>query len=139
MSGISELDDLAASLAEQVSRYTGRDQFVKFATGRIRNGLRVIEERVESLAGKSEPKSPIVSYTEKGRREHRTHYLKSWTGYGSGCDVCGGGYDIQTFMSLAIGSHKARLSVDLCKTCARRLLNIIEARFDDRRRNGNAR
>jgi hypothetical protein len=132
---INELSELAASLAEQVARNRGDENFVESAASRIEHGLQGLEERIAALAARSEPNSPICGYAAAGRQEHRTHYMRSWNGYGWGCDVCGGDHtNIPVFMGLWIGSHKARISLDLCKTCAKRLLNIIEARFEDKRR-----
>lgn len=127
-----ELDQLAASLAEQVVRRG--DGSLEWAAHRIRNAFRIYEERLEDLAAKSEPKSPISSYGDRGREEHRTHNLKTWTGYGRGCDVCGGGFDVDTFMTLSIGSHRAKLMIDLCLPCTKRLAGSVDARLEDKRR-----
>lgn len=131
----TELDQTAASVAEQIARYRDRgDIFLDAATHRVRRALECFEELVQHLADKSEPKSPLGSFGAAGREDHRTHNLKTWTGYGFGCDVCGGGYDTKSFMTLSIGSHKARLLIDLCLPCTKRLSSVVDARIEDRRR-----
>ena len=57
------------------------------------------------------------------------------TGYGSGCDICDGGFEVKTFMTLRIGNYKANLFIDLCLPCTKRLANVVDARLEDGRRN----
>jgi hypothetical protein len=80
-----------------------------------------------------EPKSPLSAYALKGRQEHRTHNLRTMNGYGLGCDICGGDFNTRTFMTLSLGFYKARILVDFCEVCAKRLSAIVDARLEDRR------
>lgn len=134
----TELDQLAASVAEQMSRYMDRrDIFLDAATHRVRRALEFFEDIFQHLAAKSEPKSPLGSFGHAGREDHRTHNLRSWPGCGFGCDICGGGFDTRTFMTLSVGSHKARLLIDFCLPCTKRISAVVEARIEDRRRHAS--
>lgn len=134
----NELDRLAESVAEQISRYRDRgDIFLDAATHRVRRAFDFFEDLFQHLAAKSESKSPLGSYGHAGREDHRTHNLRTWPGCGFGCDICGGGFDTKSFMSLSIGSHKAKLLVDLCLPCSKRLSSVVDARLEDRRYHAN--
>ena len=130
-----EVTRTASSVAEEISRFLDRpDIFVNVAAERIERALDFYEDLVAQIAAKSVPNPKGPSYTLRGREAHRNYELKTYTGYGTGCDICGGGFDTPTFMSLRIGSWKARLFIDLCRPCAKRLSSCVDARLEDGRR-----
>jgi hypothetical protein len=131
-----ELDQVAASVAEQISRFRRRDDtniFLEVATHRVRSALNYYENTIEAITRKSEAKSPSSGTAEFGREESRTRNLRTRPGYGWDCDICHGGFECKTFMTLSIGSYKGRLLLDLCIACTRRLSAVVDARLEDGR------
>lgn len=132
-----ELDELSRVLAEEIcrARHDSPERFQLWVENCVRHALHRIDAKVDSIAARSIPGSPICGYTATGRARHRAQYIRSETGFGFGCDVCGGCHnDIATDLTLRLGSHKFSVTVDLCRECALRVVETIEARLFDGRR-----
>ena len=100
----------------------------------LRSFIQFCEDRVQQVIDKSTPRPRMSGTTDNGRLQHRTKNIRSYNGYGQGCTTCDGDIDTPTFMTLTIGNYSGKLMLDLCYQCAVRLLNVVEARFEDKRR-----
>lgn len=103
----------------------------------LRSFIQFCEDRVQQVITKSMPRPRNSGTTDNGRLQHRTKNIRSSNGYGHGCTICDGNIDTPTFMTLTIGNYAGKLMVDLCYPCAVRLLNVVEARFEDKRKKVN--
>jgi hypothetical protein len=100
----------------------------------LRSFIQFCEDRIQQVISKSTPRPRMSGTTDNGRLQHRTKNIRSSNGYGHGCTTCDGNIDTPTFMTLTIGNYAGKLMLDLCYQCAVRLLNVVEARFEDKRR-----
>lgn len=127
--------EIAEEIARQAVLYRNQsdldDSFLRRILAKeISNGFEELEQRVLMIEFKSIPKNGRFGFTGTARTALRAGNIRSRRGYGDGCDTCGG--LVATFMTLTIGGWKARLTLDLCEPCAKRLAAVVDARLEDR-------
>lgn len=129
--------DRAIALAKEIERvreFHVDDPELQLSTsaGMILQLLGEYEDRLQAVMSKSVP-AAHAGYQRETRRRFRVNNIRvqrSWFGYG--CDICGGDPEQPVFMALEIGSWRGRLILDVCKDCAKRLSERVDAAIESR-------
>lgn len=134
----------AADLADEIRRLGHRvdgsfdpdwtKRIIARALGKYESLLRHISEKAVDQHGKQ----VWGGSSEWGAAQSRRENIRTSGSYGRGCDTCNE-CSIDSFMTLSIGNYSGRLMLDLCRKCAERLAQVVDARLEDRRIRENRR
>jgi hypothetical protein len=139
----AELRDAALACAEEIERtrslHPSAAVHLEASAHEILMLLHRYEERIADIIRKSEPRHPRgLSHTEHGRRQFRVRNIRTSRGYGFGCDLCLAS-DARPLLVLEIGGYKGRLGLDVCRACAERIVQVVDAHLDRVRRGERSR
>ena len=140
----AELQKDAADLADEIRRLGHRPdgsydpqwaaERILPVLGRYENLLRTITKKAVDQFGKQ----CWGGSTEWGAAQSRRANIRADHSYGRECDTCGE-CRVESLILLRIGNYRHNMLLDICRKCAERVVQVVDARIEDRRIRENRR